>query len=110
MRFRDQRHRLGPGQRRPFAIGVDGRLAPGVQEIEALLGFSMLARVLGVHVDAERTAVDLRGPGLDQLDQRLFKTAALDLGFQRAERLDGVGRGPIEIHSWFHGHCPFEEY
>src|SRR5690348_87542 len=73
MRFGDPRHRLGPGQRRSFAISVNRRLAPGVQEIKSLLGFAMLTRILCVHVDAEGTAIDLRGAGPDELDQRLFE-------------------------------------
>src|SRR5581483_12033991 len=37
-----QRHRLRPGERRALAIGVGGRLAPGVQQIEPLLGLAVL--------------------------------------------------------------------
>src|SRR5581483_5774578 len=83
MRFGDQRHRLGPRERRTFAIGVDGRLAPGVQEIEPRLGLAMLARIL--RVDAEGAAVDLRGAGPDKLDQRQFEVGRLDLGLNGGE-------------------------
>ena len=58
MRFGDQRHGFGPGERRAFALAIDRRFAPGVQEIEPLLGLSALARILGVHVDAVGAAVD----------------------------------------------------
>ena len=30
----------------------------------------------------------------------------LDLGFQRAERFDGVGGGLVEIHPGLHAHSP----
>jgi hypothetical protein len=37
--------------------------------------------------------------GPDQLDQGLFEAAALDLGFQRGEGLDGVGCGLEIVYS-----------
>jgi hypothetical protein len=42
VRLRQQRQGLRPGQRRPLALGVAGRLAPGIQKVEALLAFAVL--------------------------------------------------------------------
>jgi len=67
--FGDQRHRFGPCQRGAFTIGIKRRFPPRIQQIQPLFSFAVLARVLGVHVDAERTAVDLRRPRLHQFDQ-----------------------------------------
>ena len=49
--------------------------------IEPLFGLAVGARVAGVHVQAVGAAVDLRGAGLDELDQRFFQTGSRDLGF-----------------------------
>jgi hypothetical protein len=38
--FRQPRQRIGPAERRAFAIGVAGRLAPRGQQIDALLGLA----------------------------------------------------------------------
>src|ERR1044072_1870290 len=39
------RHRLGPGQGGPFALGVERRLSPGRQAVKTLLCFARGARV-----------------------------------------------------------------
>jgi hypothetical protein len=44
--------------------------------------------------------------GFDQFNQRLLKTVVLEQDFQRAQRLDGFGSGPIHVHAGFHGHSP----
>ncbi len=59
MGLRDQRHRFRPCQCGALAVSIDRRFAPGIEQIEALLGFAALARILGVHVDAEGATVDL---------------------------------------------------
>src|SRR5690625_5337765 len=43
-RLGNSRHRLGPGQSRPLPLGVEGRLAPGAQEIEAFFALPLLTR------------------------------------------------------------------
>src|ERR1022692_757052 len=51
----------GFGQRQgpPLTVGEERRLAPGAQCVETLFGLTLPSGVLGVHVDAVRTAVDL---------------------------------------------------
>src|SRR3954466_1776829 len=43
----DQCQRLGPEERRPFAVCVERGLAPGIEEVEALLAFTAGAGFLG---------------------------------------------------------------
>src|SRR5215472_12666937 len=102
----DQGQRLGPGQRRPLALAVERRLAPGVEQIEPLLVLAGCAQLLGVHVDAMGAAVDLRRPQLHQLEQAMLKAAAVDEGMQFGNRLGGRGRGQAEIHPGFHASLP----
>ena len=42
----DQRQRLGPSERRAFAVGVKGRFTPGIQQIKPLLGLALGAQLL----------------------------------------------------------------
>src|SRR5204862_195343 len=53
----------------PLPVGEERRLPPRRQRVEPLLGLADRAGVLGVHVDAVRAAVELRGPEADQLAQ-----------------------------------------
>jgi hypothetical protein len=69
MRVRDFSDRLGPFERRAFSIGKERRLAPGVEGVDTLLGFTVEPRVLRVHVDAIGAAVDLRRSDFDQLEE-----------------------------------------
>ena len=46
-RLGHQRQRLGPGQRRPLALAVERRLAPGREQVEAGLALAGLAGVIG---------------------------------------------------------------
>jgi hypothetical protein len=59
------RHSLGPSQSGALPIGEERRLAPGRQRVQPLFGFAAGSGVLGVHVDAAGTTVDLRGANLD---------------------------------------------
>ena len=52
---------------------VERGLAPGVEQVEPLLGLAGGARVLAVHVDAIRAAVQLRGAHLDELEQSVLE-------------------------------------
>jgi hypothetical protein len=74
---------------------------PRIQQVQALLGFAVFAGILAMHVDAIDAAVDLRGAGLDQFDQRLLKAGCLHLRFQCAQRFDGVGRGLVKFMRGF---------
>ncbi|MNH29657.1 hypothetical protein D3C79_899040 [compost metagenome] len=67
------RQALGPGQGGAFARGEVGGFFPDAEGLQTRLGFPGLARIVGVHVDAVRAAIDLRGPQADQLKQRRFQ-------------------------------------
>ena len=101
------RHRVGPvgktgpgfGQRERGAlclVEVRG-LSPGGQGGEPLVGLTGLLGSTGVHVEADRAAVDLAGPHAHQVEGRLGQTG---LGCR-------VGRFPAEslqgIHDTGHG-------
>ena len=68
-----------------FFGGVKWRLAPGVEGVDALLAFSVLAGVAGVHVDAEGAAVDLGRPDIDQVFVGLFEAGMAEVVFQGNE-------------------------
>ena len=53
--------RLGPAERGTLPIGVAGGLAPSRQQVDTLLGFSVLARMHRMHIEAVGAAVDLGG-------------------------------------------------
>ena len=44
MSFAEPRQRLGPAERGAFAVGIARGLAPGRQQVDALLGFSLRTR------------------------------------------------------------------
>src|SRR5690606_1582427 len=81
---------------RAFARAVEGRLAPGVERVQALLGFAFGARILAVHVDAVRAAVDLRGAHLHEAEQAVLQARAVDVFLQLHHRLDRF-RGNTEV-------------
>jgi hypothetical protein len=91
---RDQHHRVQCGG---YTVGVERRYPPRIQQVQVLLGFAVFAGILGMPVDAMGAAVDLRGAGLDQFDQRLLKAACLHLRFRCAQRFDGIRRGLVKF-------------
>src|SRR5262245_47313616 len=84
-------HRLGPGERAALAVGVEGGLAPGVEQVEPLLGLAGRAGVLGMHIDAVGAAVDLRGPQLHQMQEPVLQPAAAEVDLQAEQGPDGAG-------------------
>jgi hypothetical protein len=70
------RHRLCPFEGGALALVVKGRFSPRRENIQALLGLAVRTRILAVHVDAVRAAVDLRDAHSDELEQRLRQAAA----------------------------------
>jgi hypothetical protein len=60
--------RLGPSKRGAFvrAVEISG-LASSAHHIKALLAPAAHPEILGMHVEAERAAVDLRYPVVDEL-------------------------------------------
>jgi len=88
---------LGPGEGGPLPVVEERRFPPGVEEVEPLLRLAAGAGILGVHVEAEGAAVDLRGAGLHQLDQAVLQPAVLQDLFELHHRLQGAG-GDFEGH------------
>src|SRR5262245_28233609 len=97
----DQRQRVGPGECGALAVGEEGRFPPGAQAVEALLGFAFRARVLAVHVDAERAAVDDRRPHPHQLEQRVLQRAVPHALLEREHALH-LRRVLLILDPWFH--------
>lgn len=64
-------YRLGSA----LTFGVERRFPPSVQQMQALVAFAAFHRVGRVHRDAEGATVDLGGPQLDELEQRLLDAA-----------------------------------
>jgi hypothetical protein len=87
VRIGQARHGLGERQRRALARGEVRGLAPGGQAVDALLALADRARVLGVHVDAVGTAVELRGADPDQLAELRVDAGLVEL----------LGRGLIQV-------------
>jgi hypothetical protein len=69
-------HRIGERQRGALLLGVQARLPPGAEQVDAPFGLAELAGVPGVHVQAERAPVEHRAADLDQLDQPLVESCS----------------------------------
>src|SRR5262245_19830260 len=67
---------LGERQRGAFGIGELGRLSPSRHCENALICFTCLLEVTGVHVDADTAAIDLARAQADKFE-RLQRRAAL---------------------------------
>jgi hypothetical protein len=90
VRLRDERDRLGQRQRGLLARGEDVELVPGGEEVQELGVDAVLERLVDVHVEAVRAAVDLAGAELDEVrDARL--EALVDLALQGDHPLVGAG-------------------
>jgi len=59
--------RFRPGQCGPFALGVVGRFAPGVERVHALLVFALRLKIFPMHVEAKGAAIHLRDPKLNHV-------------------------------------------
>src|SRR5882762_235208 len=86
VRLGNQSQRLGPRQSGPLAFGVEGRLTPGIEFVQPLFRLAHCARILGMHVNAVRAAIDLRSAHLDQMNQLVIKPAFGDIFLQRIQR------------------------
>ena len=71
--FGEPRQGLGPAERGAFAVGVARSLAPGREQIDALLGLALLTRFRRMHIEAVGAAIDLGGPDFHEPDQGRFK-------------------------------------
>src|SRR5262245_45734400 len=90
MRLRDQGHCLRPAKRRAFPLAVEWRFVPSVEQVEPFLGLTASPRILRMRVDAIGATVDLRGAGLDELDQRRLEPAVPDIFLELRQRLHRV--------------------
>jgi len=85
----DPGDRLGQGQCGALGVVEPGRVAPGCDGEQPLVGLALLAQVAGVHVDAHTAPVDLAGPQVYQF-QRPVRDAVVLGG--AAERDQGLHR------------------
>jgi hypothetical protein len=99
----DERQGLGPPQGRALALGVQRRLTPAVQKVDALLGFPMCAGLAGVQVDAEGAAIELRRAALDGLAEARLQPQGLHLLAEIHHEMEGIRRGRESIHPGLHG-------
>src|SRR5215217_2450409 len=93
---------LGPLQGRPLSLAEERRLAPGVERIEALLAFARSPCVLGVHVYAERAAVDLGRAHPHQLKKSRLEPALAYVTFERLHGLHRPRRHLCVLYPRFH--------
>src|SRR5262249_49400344 len=91
-----------PCECRTLAPAVKRRFAPGIEQIKTLLGLTGRARVLAVHIEAGRTAVDLRGAHLDELEQAALEAGAIDVRLQCEHRLRRARNHSEKVETRFH--------
>src|SRR4029077_7552469 len=82
-------------------------LAPGVQLIEALFGFTGGASVFGVHVDAKGATIDLRSAKFDEMEQFGVNAAAGEVAFDGKQRVQRFASKFLVVNSFFHFGGPF---
>lgn len=96
------RDRFGPRERRPLPVGEKRRFPPCVQRVEALLGLARGTSVLGVHVDAKGAAVQLRGAGFYQFQQRVLQPTLPHGALQLCHGLVAFGKRLQIVESLLH--------
>jgi RNA polymerase sigma-70 factor, ECF subfamily len=77
-----------PRERGPLARREEGRLAPHRDGVQPLLRLPGDARVLRVHVDAERAAVQVRRAQLHEVEEAVLEAAAAHVLLEREHRID----------------------
>ena len=92
---------IGPRQG-AFTIGVERRLAPRGQCVEALLGLPSRPGILGVHVDAIRATVDHRRSHTHQVEQLRLETAPAGVRLQTGHGFHRLGVHRAVVNSRFH--------
>src|ERR1700722_2976224 len=105
---RDAGALLGELERGPLGVGEDVRVPPRRHQVEPHRGLPGVLGVLGVHVDADRAAVDLAGPGQHQV---LGRERQGPLGYRRRRGDQALGEllqdlGAAEVDTCVHGDLP----
>jgi hypothetical protein len=77
-------HGLGQGQRRPLGLVEVGRLPPGCDREQPLVGLALLLGVLRAGIDAEAAAVDLARPQVDEVERPRGNAVQLRQGSGRS--------------------------
>src|SRR5580704_14602610 len=72
--FRESCQCFGPAQRGPLTVGIARSLAPGRQQIDTLLGFSIFASKHAMHIETVGASVDLGSTNLHQLAEARLET------------------------------------
>ncbi|MNY24666.1 hypothetical protein D3C86_1583970 [compost metagenome] len=88
--------RFRPGQRGAFARREERRFAPDRHVVQAQFAFAVDLRHLDVHVDTERTAVELRRTNLDELLDGRLDRGLLEQDPELDELLGQLG-GLLEV-------------
>ncbi|MDN5780887.1 MAG: hypothetical protein L0H23_02505 [Luteimonas sp.] len=102
-------HHLGEGQRGFLARRVVVDVLPDYEAVEPLAGLAILAGFAGVHLDAVRAAVDLRGAQYHQVVEHAVEAERVDGGIDLREGLHDTG-GQLRVADGvvvFHGGIPW---
>jgi hypothetical protein len=95
-------HRFRQRQRGPLGVGEIGRIAPGTDREQPLIGLAGAAGEFRVHVDADAASVDLAGAQMHQFQQP-FRQRRLGALAERLQRLHGLGNNHHRVvHAGFH--------
>ena len=101
MRLSHKGQRFCPLQCRAFALAVEGRFSPGIEQVKTLFCLAALSGFAGMHVKAKGAAVDLRYADLHEIHQGVFQ-AKLEGALAVFEpRLHGSRRG----REWVQSRC-----
>ena len=92
------RQRLGPGECRLFAIGEIADVAPDDDTIQPLVGFTVVARFFGVHLDAMGAAVHLGGAQMNEMGELAVEAEVMDGVSGARHGLEDVGDFLLEVH------------
>lgn len=60
-------------------------LPPGVEAVDSLFALATGTGILGVHVETERTTVDLDGTNIDELQEVAFEVVFADVPLKLSE-------------------------
>src|SRR5579883_2443514 len=101
---RKQRQRLGPQQGGALAFREKRRFAPRRHRVESLLFFARFPRIFSMHIQAKRTAVKLRRPDVDQMNERLLDAALPKIAAEHLHALHRVGCQAVIFDGLAHHH------
>ncbi len=101
--LRYERHGLSPFKCGAFALIEERGLAPRIERVETLFRFTLSPSVLSVHVETGSAAIDLGSARLDQMQKGRSQTGAVQITFDRKQKLHDLGIGVPKFYSGYHG-------